>query len=189
MIIGLSGYARSGKDSVAQILIDHFGYTRVSFGDKVKEVLYVLNPILLWDEVGYGKQEGSYTNYIPLQWVINEYGWDGAKGSGWGKHLRVMLQTFATDCCRDMIDDNIWVNLALSEANGHNIVISDVRFPNEATAIKARHGKIFKIKRPGVEAPNGHSSEHSLKDWVFDGTIYNNGDLDDLKKTILTGNF
>ena len=49
MIIGISGYARSGKDSVANILVQDFGFERRAFADKLREALYALNPIIAYD--------------------------------------------------------------------------------------------------------------------------------------------
>ena len=46
MIIGLTGYARSGKDTVAQILVDKFGFTRVAFADPIRDFCYQVNPIV-----------------------------------------------------------------------------------------------------------------------------------------------
>ena len=42
VIIGLSGYAQSGKDTVANILVQHYGYKRVAFADKIRECLFAL---------------------------------------------------------------------------------------------------------------------------------------------------
>jgi dephospho-CoA kinase len=46
MIIGLSGYSRSGKDEVAKILVEDYGFTRIAFADKIRELLYEMNPIV-----------------------------------------------------------------------------------------------------------------------------------------------
>ena len=45
-IIGLSGFARSGKDEAAKVLVEEFGFKRVGFADKLREVLYALNPLV-----------------------------------------------------------------------------------------------------------------------------------------------
>ena len=44
MIIGLTGYAQSGKDSVADILVKNYGYTRIAFADPIRKLLYETNP-------------------------------------------------------------------------------------------------------------------------------------------------
>ena len=66
MIIGLTGFARSGKDSVAKVLVDQYGFTRVAFADKIRELLYEVNPIV---------NDSNFT----LQGVVNEFGWEDAK--------------------------------------------------------------------------------------------------------------
>ena len=43
-VIGLTGYAGSGKDTLANILVEEYGFTRIAFADKTKEFLYDLNP-------------------------------------------------------------------------------------------------------------------------------------------------
>ena len=45
MIIGLTGYAQSGKDTVAKILVENYGFTRIAFADKIREFLYETNPM------------------------------------------------------------------------------------------------------------------------------------------------
>ena len=50
MIIGLSGYARSGKDAVAQVLVSEFGFKRVAFADPIRDLLYEMDPKI--DEIG-----------------------------------------------------------------------------------------------------------------------------------------
>ena len=46
MIIVLTGYARSGKDSVAKVLVEQYEFTRVAFADKIKDLLVEMDPIL-----------------------------------------------------------------------------------------------------------------------------------------------
>jgi hypothetical protein len=65
-------------------------------------------------------------------------------------------------------------------------VITDVRFPNEAKAIKRVGGIIVRINRPDHSPINDHPSEIGLDDWKFDHTIDNNGNLEDLSKAIKT---
>ena len=60
MIIGLTGYAQSGKDTVAQVLVDNYGFNRVSFADPIRKLLYETNPML---KEGYKFMEDNY-DYI-----------------------------------------------------------------------------------------------------------------------------
>jgi hypothetical protein len=60
------------------------------------------------------------------------------------------------------------------------VVISDVRFPNEAEAIKKLGGSVWRINRRNHSAANGHTSEHALDNYMFNHVIYNDGTVDDL---------
>jgi hypothetical protein len=101
---------------------------------------------------------------------------------------RLILQILGTDCARKIIHPNIWVNSLMSEykeKNGYpNWIITDVRFPNEAKAIKAKNGIIIKINRynnlietSGIQQ---HASEIALDNYDFDYVIENNGTIEDL---------
>lgn len=178
MIIGLSGYARSGKDESANALAG-LGFRRVAFADKLREFLLTLNPVVIGGPVQ------------SLRHVIDEYGWDGYKASPYGQDIRGLLQRLGTECGRELISDTIWINAALGEKspgdgvnNLDNVVVTDVRFPNEAQAIKNRGGYVLRINRPGVGAANAHSSETGLDDWSFDGIVNNAGSIADLHKEV-----
>lgn len=187
MIIGLSGYARSGKDTAAQALVED-GWIRIAFADKVREFLYRLDPIV-----------DTYSQYR-LQDVIDQYGWSGYKESGYSDEIRGLLQRLGTECGRGVISDTIWVDAALGGSctcNGEqanvchdirnephivgcprwgmpkNIVVTDVRFPNEVKAIKDRGGMVIRISREGVGPANNHPSETALDDYKFDAIITN----------------
>jgi deoxynucleotide monophosphate kinase-like protein len=186
MIIGISGYARSGKDTIADILIRNHGFTRVAFADKLREVLYALNPIVLgWNE-GYGYGTGVWH----VQSVIDEYGWDGYKESPFGYEIRRLLQRIGTEAGREVLGDNVWVD-ALDWHAARNIVIPDARFRNEAVAVKSRGGAMWRVWRPGIGPANGHVSETGLDDWDFDLVLDNDGTIEDLEQQvgqILLGN-
>ena len=165
MIIGLSGYASSGKDTVAEILVKQHGFKRVAFADKIRECLYVLNPII---------------NYAGdrLAESIDAVGWDEGKQHS---EVRRLLQTFGAEVGRNLIDPNLWVEMTMSGLNrDENIVITDVRFPNEYEAIKWAYGEIWRIERPGVEPVNRHYSETALDGWQFDRIIENSRGIPDL---------
>ena len=167
MIIGLSGYARSGKDTVASLLPD---YTRRAFADVLRDALYRLNPY-----VGNG---------LTVADLVDEYGWEVAKS---GDEVRRLLQVLGTEVGRKMIDNDIWVKMATRDILKEDaIVFTDVRFPNEAEAIKSLGGTVWRIERPGIKAINGHASETAMDDWPFDCTITNSGTLEDLKAQVET---
>lgn len=165
MIIGLSGYARSGKDTAANGL-GIFGFRRVAFADKLREFLLRLDPIVGIDED---------TDYWRVSDVVHVYGWNGYKTSPYGNEMRELMQRLGTECGRQLISDTVWIDAALGTGivEPERLVVTDVRFPNEAEAIKARGGFVVRINRPGVGPANAHPSETALDDWTFDAIIDN----------------
>lgn len=173
MIIGLSGYARSGKDTAAEALVAA-GWKRVAFADTLREFLLKLNPFVR------GNIEDNCVAFDRLSWVIDQYGWDGYKESRYGNDIRALLQRLGTECGRELISDTIWIDAALGKSEFNNVCITDCRFPNEAQAIKDRGGMVIRIERPGVGPANDHPSEHALADWTFDHVIHNDGSIEEL---------
>ena len=91
---------------------------------------------------------------------------------------RKALQVIGSELFRDNFNNNIWVDLLLQDCN--NTIITDVRFPNEADAIKAKGGIVVLIDRPKLESTDDHSSETAMEGYNWDYTIYNSGNLNDL---------
>jgi hypothetical protein len=175
MIIGLSGYARSGKDEAAKALIEA-GFIRLAFADKLREVLYALNPYVV-DDTGY--------EHVNLQTVIDDYGWDGYKETPWGSEIRRLIQRLGTEAGRQTLWDSIWVDATMNQiVPGQNYVITDVRFPNEANAVKQAGGRVWRIERPGVGPANTHASEVSLDDWDFDIVVANDVTIEEYHNKI-----
>lgn len=175
MIIGLSGYARSGKDEAAKVLVNEFDYRRVAFADKLRDVLYALNPIVGFE----GEPLEIGIDPVGVQQVIDRHGWDGYKETEHGTEIRRLLQRLGTEAGRETLWDNIWVDAALTGVStSDKIVVTDVRFPNEADAIKKRGGIMVRINRDGNgpatdQYNNTHKSETSLDDYNFDYTLNN----------------
>jgi dephospho-CoA kinase len=173
MIIGLSGYARSGKDEIAKILVEDYGYERVAFADKIRDFLYETDP-----QIGGNR----------LQHLIDNYGWDVAKSQ---PEVRYLLQSIGV-AARKVFGDSFWINQALNPhiyehpivGVNKDIVVTDVRFTNEAEIIKSLGGKIWRIKRNGVEAVNNHVSEHEMDGYQVDMILKNEGTLEDLQKMV-----
>lgn len=109
--------------------------------------------------------------------------------------VRQFLQELGTDGLRNGLHPNVWVNALMADYTGMydidtdrttypNWIITDVRFPNEAQAIKDQGGIILRIDRPGVKPTNNHPSEVSLDDWEFDYKIMNGSDIVSLMFTV-----
>jgi hypothetical protein len=87
---------------------------------------------------------------------------------------------------RDLIDPQIWVELTMHSVHvDDKIVISDVRFRNEAEEIKWKQGQVWRISRIDKGAPvNIHRSETDMDSWDFDQYVSNNGTIEELKEEI-----
>jgi cytidylate kinase len=170
MIIGLTGYAQSGKDSVARTLVEHYGFTRLAFADKIREMLYYLNPLV---------KDG-----FRLQGVVDAYGWDQAKVLF--PEVRKSLQELGVSA-RYHLGPDVWVHAVLDQMTDKiDYVITDVRFENEATMIKKAQGELWRVKRPGVSAVNNHVSESELDGYKVDKILSNGGTLEELELLVHT---
>jgi hypothetical protein len=139
MIVGLAGRARSGKDTVANILRVERRFVQLSFAAPMRR--FVAN--LLGCHVADLEQ-------------IKE---DPHELLG-GKTPRFAMQTLGTEWGRDTIAGDLWIRCCLAAARreaqcGHDVVISDVRFENEAAAIRAAGGVVWHISRPGAAKRGG----------------------------------
>lgn len=175
MIIGLTGYAQSGKDTVAKILVEDYGYTRVAFADKIRELLYEMNPPI---PVGYGLE----AHIESLQDYISIHGWDKGKQN---PKVRAMLQNLGVGA-RTVFGELFWVGQALRNVEFEgNYVITDVRFQNEAVSIKKYdNSEIWRINRPDVKPVNSHVSETEMDNYKVDAVFDNDGTLEDLKRLV-----
>jgi len=170
MIIGLTGYARSGKDSVAKVLVEQYEFTRVAFADKIKDLLVEMDPIL--------------ENGHRLSSTLEEYGWDIAKAK---PEVRRLLQALGVGA-RKVFGKNHWIVEALKNIDQEkNYVVTDVRFINEAEWLRDIYGaQLWRIKRLGVGAINSHVSESEMDDYKVDQIFTNNGTIEDLELMIKT---
>jgi hypothetical protein len=173
MIIGLSGYAQVGKDTVANYLVEHYGFVKVSFADPIREALYRLNPNIAIGEFASAS----------LASAVDHMGWEEVKRSS--SEARSLLQRFGTEVGRDMFGKDFWVNQALLRAKEHeNVVFADTRFENEAEAIQANGGQVWRIEKYGHGPVNGHPSETALDKYAFNWAFANSGSKEDLYQII-----
>lgn len=172
MIIGVTGLARSGKGSVAATLVEMHGFEERSFAADLKAAIGTLNCI-----VGYEPTEDGWTEVRVLD-AIDRVGADEAKTAY--PEVRRLYQVMGTEVGRAW-SPTFWIDRTLQDHEGKNIVISDLRFPNEGEAIRALGGIVVKVTRPGVTSMlNGHASETSVDTVVYDVWFENNGTLEDL---------
>lgn len=168
-LIGLMGYAQSGKDTAAAALVAE-GYERVAFADALRDMLYAINPYL----PGYGRVAS----------VVSDDGWDVSKQRI--TEVRELLQRLGTEAGRKVLGDGIWVDTAMAKVKpGGKYVITDVRFPNEAEAIRAAGGQLIRIIRPGCGPVNNHPSETALDGLEADVTVNNFSTIEVLEREIV----
>lgn len=178
ILIGLSGYARSGKDTVAKILQDKYDITPLSFTTALNDVLLATNPIIVVD---------NHFQPIRLCEIIDEIGWEKAKDVH--PEVRRLQQKLGTDGVRNNISKDAWVQ-ALYNNNKDLIdngkaAITNVRFPNELIFVREYGGYVIRVVRPGYFPANGHVSDTALDAYGFDAIIKNDGDLGKLEQEVI----
>lgn len=183
VVIGITGKKHSGKDTFAARLVER-GFTRVAFADPLKETLADLDP---WvrieaDEAGllYGPGTVLAHNgpeFVRLTAILKAVGWDVAKQF---REVRRLLQAHGV-AMREHVDQWVWIEAAerrIEEIPGP-VVITDVRFPNEAGYI-ARHGVTVRVVRPGQTNTDPHVSETALADAPTSFSVLNDSTIEAL---------
>lgn len=148
MIIGLSGKKRAGKNTtymLSKLLLDEDEtgrVVRVAFADALKDM------------------------------ARKDFAWDGKKDA----RGRKLLQDLGVSKREE--DEHYWVNKTIAQIESLDVTgvpevifISDVRFPNEAEAIRRMGGVVWRINRPGLVHTDTHISETALDDYMFDFVI------------------
>ena len=180
MLVALSGYGGSGKDSVADVLVADYGFKRYAWADTLRLAAAALNPIVSWD------------GRVPIRYIdaIEEVGYNVAKFEY--PEVRTLLQRLGTEVGRNLIGDNVWVDATLHRIQREcdpwdDVVITDTRFLNEVEVVKnpeasPLRGSAYcvRVNRPAVGPAGDHPSETDLDDYDFDYTINNDGALEDL---------
>jgi hypothetical protein len=149
-IIGLTGKAGAGKDTVADRLVSNYGFVKYSLAGPLKAMLKVIGVDC----------ENRETKELPHP--------------VFGVSPRVMAQALGTEWMRKCVAENGWIRLAANfirvtkELNNledvptvKGIVFSDVRFPNEAEFIRT-HGTLVHVWRPDVAPVAAHESENGI---------------------------
>jgi hypothetical protein len=168
MLIGMCGAAGSGKDTIADIL----GFDRVAFADPLYEMVAIITGMTP-DEM-----RDRETKEREIDWL--------------GHSPRQLLQTLGTEWGRDTISPTIWVDTAMRRVRGlleqgRSVVVTDVRFDNEAAAIKAAGGVIWQVVR-GQGSIKGlaarHASEGGVDPLLIDRVLGNWSTIERLRQTV-----
>lgn len=195
MIIGVCGFIGSGKDTLADYLVNFHEFRRESFASTLKDAVAA---VFGWDRIlleGRTKEAREWREQVD-PW--------------WAERLamptltpRWVLQYWGTEVCRKAFHDDIWIASLENKLRNSkdNVVISDCRFPNEIQSIKDAGGKIVWVQRGelpdwydvAIKANQGHNyAVQELKmrkihasetAWVgtkFDVIVDNNSSIGDL---------
>ena len=169
MIIGIAGYKGSGKDTAGSVLIQNYGFTRVSFAKPIKDLVSNM----------FGIDRYVIEGSCELTRELRE----DPKQGAYGLSQRKLLQDIGTGL-RHIVHKDIWCDMLIKECDpNENYVITDVRFPNEVEAINKDGGFVIGIKRPGHNG-DGHESEHALDNTALPYIVHNDGTMEDLKLKI-----
>ena len=205
MIIGICGFIGSGKDTIADYLVNLHHFRRESFANTLKDAVA---QVFGWDRTmleGRTKQAREWREQVDPWWAARLK----------MPHLtpRWVLQYWGTEVCRKAFHDDIWIAALENKLRNSedDVVISDCRFPNEIKSIRKTGGMVIRVVRgPEPEwydaavsanrGPNGnvswalsraklerlnvHASETSWVGTKFDHVLDNNGTLDHLYQQV-----
>lgn len=180
MLIGLTGFKGSGKNTVADYLTEKYGFEQLSFAAKVKESSAACFGI---DPEKWEAWKNDPMKVVCIADLEDEEPFALLT-------VREFLQHYGVEAHRDIFGDSFWLDQVLPDDKyptrgwyDRNSVITDARFDNEARRVKANNGKIVKVERD-YTGPEQHSSEQPIETEFIDYTIQNNGTLEELYKSI-----
>lgn len=176
MLIGLHGISRSGKDSVASILVRKYGFRQIALANAIRSLLLKLDPLLEDDSGNVHSMQGL--------WHDSYKDWDIVKAVS-RESVEYMIRL--GQGARDIIGEDVWLSAAFPgmmyfHSDG-NVVVSDVRQPNEVEFIQRKGGELWYIERPSL-GTESRGMDGLLKEVTFDATIINSGTLDNLETTV-----
>lgn len=195
MILSLSGKSLAGKDTTADVLVDRFGFKKLSWADPLKEMCSEVFDIPIryfYDTDLKDKKEGFVccVNSGSVSKLVSFLRREGyTVGNKLRNSLEVMLggslfetprqlmTIMGTDICRRFVDDDIWINITMKRAKEHigSLVIPDSRFINEIDAVVDIGGRSAIVCRPDTLNTNaeGHKSE-DVPAYNYDFEFINN---------------
>ena len=195
MIIGVCGFIGSGKDTVADYLVNFHEFRRESFADTLKDAVAA---VFGWDRTlleGRTKEAREWREEVD-HWWAERLGMPTLTP-------RWVLQYWGTEVCRKSFHDDIWIASLENKIRNSkdDIIVSDVRFPNEVKAIKNQQGKMIWVQRGRLpkwydvaldanagsnvainelKIQNIHASEWAWVGTKFDHTIHNDMNINHL---------
>lgn len=172
MVIGLCGGAGSGKTTVAQRLIERWGFAEYTFAAPIRGALM--------DAFGVSADE-----FAPARK-------EQPNDKLGGRSLRYAMRTLGTEWARAHLGADIWVQVAarrlesMRRSGIERVVIHDVRFENEAKFIRdVLGGRLWLVKNPRVRYRGSeHVSEEGIDLKYVHRGILNDRGIDELWATV-----
>lgn len=158
-IIGVTGLAGAGKDTVGQHLVRKYGFTRRAFADSLKQLAVQINP--------------------QLEQTVVLFGWEMAKKIPGNREF---LQNLGHGA-RQVFGDNFWINQVFVDMP-ERMVLTDLRYENEFERVMAAGGVVLRVTRPGLEPVNNHVTETGHATIPTDHTVVNMGSLAELYEQV-----
>lgn len=176
-IVGIGHKARVGKDTAASALQANLGFVRRGFADPLKALALECDPIVTPGQAMMNKLDNTR-----LQWILTGVGgWEKAKDSY--PEVRKFLQNLGVGA-RKVFGENFWIDMAFKNLGPEPVVFSDVRFINEAQAIRSQGGVVIDIVR-AVPPTVAHVSETELDGYDFDEIFINDKGVAELQADVV----
>jgi len=166
-LIGITGLARSGKDTVANIIADlDSDYEICSLAGPMKNAISSwFNNFSMWNDDQKEVEDDEFM----------------------GRSPRYLAQTLGTEWGRKLVHEDVWITILANEIESwgfNNVVVPDIRFANEAKWIRDSGGLLIRVLRPDGKTVRLHSSELGIDPQEPHVTINNSGSLEDLKLVV-----
>lgn len=195
-IIGLTGQARAGKDTVARYIKQYCADKALicatyAFADPIYDMIQALLGAKSSD-FPHGRNVGLYSPDRPSVYADKE-----KVIPGLGVSIRTLAETLGTEWGRQVIGPNIWTDMAHRwleyRVKGlvDVMIFTDIRYQNEADFVKKEGGKIIEVSVPQdqpaskprqcVGGVDGHSSKNGIAPAQCDAFIVNRSTLDALR--------
>lgn len=200
-VISISGLIGSGKNTVANLICElspNLNFQRISFAARLKDTIATL--------FHYDRDLLEGSSVLSREWRETQDSYWYNKSNGKIKSPRWILQQFGVEI-KKLFCEDFWASIVENEILNHlnqNFILTDTRFPDEIEMLKKHNTFFIEVKR-GVQ-PSWYTLAEDYNtgilmkkpeilnsipesEWRWIGkvkyhTIYNNGSLDDLKKTV-----
>jgi len=168
IIVGFAGYAGAGKDTLANAIeryaarFVNSNTAKIAFADPMRDMLLALG--------------------VPREYMV-ERALKEVLIPGFGRSYRQLAQTLGTEWGRVCHGEDFWVNAAanrVDKSGAELVLMTDVRFPNEADYLRRRGGYLVRVNRAAAVPVNPHESETHVPNFKPFLDVFNDGSLDQL---------